>query len=599
MEPEEGQEYANYREIAPKLIDYIKKMGYTHIELMPIMEHPLDASWGYQIIGYYAPTSRYGTPKDFMYFINEMHKAGIGVILDWVPAHFPRDEHGLAGFDGTCLYEHQDPRKGAHPHWGTLIYNYGRNEVKNYLIANALYWVEKFHADGIRMDAVASMLYLDYGKGSGEWIPNENGGKENYEAIEFIKHLNSIMKIRNEGVMMIAEESTAWPKVTGSLEEGGLGFDFKWDMGWMNDYLRYIHFDPYFRAHHHNDLTFSMMYANSEKFMTVFSHDEVVHGKASLIGKMPGTKENQFSNLRLTYAYMMMHPGKKLLFMGQDIAEYDEWNEKRIVNWDLIAYEGHRGVVKLVMDLNQMYQEYGCLYELDSKQEGFEWINCNSPMECYVSFVRKGKQENDILVCVANFSGVEKTIRLGVPYIGKYKEVLNTDSVQYDGTGIVNPRVKKAKEIEWDGRAYSIDVNIAPLSVAVFAYQPYTKAELEKIRIEKEKRAEKERIEREKREERERIEREKREEKERIEREKREERERIEREKQAEKERLKREQEEKERLKREAELKAKREKETKERLEREKQEKEKAEQSLAALRKTVMGNKGKGKKKSE
>ncbi len=563
-EPAEGEEYANYREIAPKLIDYVKNMGYTHVELMPVMEHPFDASWGYQIIGYYAPTSRYGTPEDFMYFMNELHKAGIGVILDWVPAHFPRDEHGLAGFDGTCLYEHQDPRKGAHPHWGTLIYNYGRNEVKNYLIANALYWVEKFHADGIRMDAVASMLYLDYGKGNGEWVANEYGGKENLDAIEFIKHLNSIMKIRNEGVLMIAEESTAWPKITGDLLDGGLGFDFKWDMGWMNDYLRYIHFDPYFRAHHHNDLTFSMLYAYSEKFMNVFSHDEVVHGKSSMIGKMPGTKENQFANLRLTYAYMMMHPGKKLLFMGQDIGEFEEFSEKRCVDWDLINYEGHRGVAKLMMDLNRIYRKYPCLYELDGMPEGFEWINCNTPQECFLTFVRKGTKENDMLVCVANFSGVEKNMRMGVPYMGKYKEILNTDSVSYDGSGIVNPRVKKTKEMNWDGRDYAIDLVVAPLSAAIFEYQPYTKAELEKIRIEKEKQAEKERIEREKREAA---------------------------------EKARREKEEKERLKKETELKLLQEKEAKERAAREKQEKAEAEASLASLRKSVNANKTKAKTK--
>ena len=326
LRDEETGEYMNYRKLAPAVADYIREMGYTHVELMPVMEHPLDGSWGYQVIGYYAPTARYGTAEDFMYFVDTLHQAGIGVILDWVPAHFPRDIYGLSRFDGTCLYEHLDPRQGSHPHWGTLIYNYGRPQVANYLISNALYWVEKYHVDGIRMDAVASMLYLDYGKKDGEWVANIYGGHENLEAMEFLKHLNSIMKKRNPGVYMIAEESTAWPKITGDLSQDGLGFDMKWNMGLMNDYLTYIGYDPYFRAHHHNELTFSMIYAYSENFMSVFSHDEVVHGKSTMIGKMPGVIEDKFANLRLTYGYLMTHPGKKLLFMGQDIAEFKEFD---------------------------------------------------------------------------------------------------------------------------------------------------------------------------------------------------------------------------------------------------------------------------------
>lgn len=476
----DAEEYANYREIAPKVIEYVKTMGYTHVELMPVMEHPLDASWGYQVIGYYAPTARYGTPADFMYFINELHKAGIGVILDWVPAHFPRDTYGLSNFDGTCLYEHYDERQGAHPHWGTLIYNYGRPEVKNYLIANALFWVEKFHADGIRMDAVASMLYLDYGKNDGEWVANIYGGNENLEAVEFIKHVNSILKKRNPGVLSIAEESTAWPMITGDLNDGGLGFDLKWNMGWMNDYLRYIRFDPYFRSYHHGELTFSMIYAYSERFMLVFSHDEVVHGKASLLGKMPGEREQKFAGLRLTYGYMMTHPGKKLLFMGQDIAEFDEWNEGRQVEWELLGYPEHKGVAELVKALNKLYLTLPALYELDNKQEGFDWINSIASEECYLTFLRKGKKKEDMLVVAANFSGVPKELRIGVPYRGGYKEILNTDDVAFGGKGVVNGRVKKTADKEWDDRPYSVSIKLAPLSMSILAYKPEVKREKKK-----------------------------------------------------------------------------------------------------------------------
>lgn len=480
-EPKEGQEYANYRRIAKKVIAYVKEMGYTHVELMPVMEHPLDASWGYQVIGYYAPTSRYGSPEDFMYFVNELHKAGIGVILDWVPAHFPRDTYGLSNFDGTCLYEHKDPRQGFHAHWGTLIYNYGRPEVSDYLIANALFWVEKYHADGIRMDAVASMLYLDYGKNDGEWVANMYGGKENLEAIEMIKHLNSIMKKRNPGVLSIAEESTAFPMITGDLNEGGLGFDLKWNMGFMNDYLQYIKYDPYFRSHHHGELTFSMIYTYSEKFQLVFSHDEVVHGKATMIGKMPGERVDKFANLRLTYGYMMTHPGKKLLFMGQDLGEFDEWNEQRRVQWNLRDVPEHEGIVKLMKDLNHLYRTNKAMYELDGDPAGFEWINNISANDCYLSYLRKGEQPEDTLLVVANFSGVDKVITTGVPYEGKYKEILNTDDVRYGGSGIVNARIKRAQDTEWDTRAQSISVKMAPLSVSILQFVPYTEKELEKL----------------------------------------------------------------------------------------------------------------------
>ena len=483
--PAEGVPYANYREIAEKLIPYIKEMGYTHVELMPVMEHPLDGSWGYQVIGYYAPTARYGSPEDFMYFVNELHKAGIGVILDWVPAHFPRDTYGLSNFDGTCLYEHFDPRQGSHPHWGTLIYNYGSPQVSNYLIANALFWVEKYHVDGIRMDAVASMLYLDYGKKDGEWVANMYGGKENLEAIEMIKHLNSVMKKRNPGVLTIAEESTAFPKITGDMEEDGLGFDLKWNMGFMNDYLDYIKYDPYFRAHHHGELTFSMVYAYSEKFMLVFSHDEVVHGKASMVGKMPGEREQKFANLRLTYAYMMTHPGKKLLFMGQDLGEFDEWNEGRQVEWELMEVPEHKGISNLVKDLNHLYRSNPELYAVDDAPEGFEWVNQISWEDCFLTFLRKGAGKDEVLLVAANFSGVEREITTGVPLDGKYKEIFNTDDGKYGGTGIVNSRVKRSKEAEWDDRPYSVTVKLAPLSLSILKYIPLTEEELAKEAMEK------------------------------------------------------------------------------------------------------------------
>lgn len=483
----ENGSYYNYRELVPKIIEYVQKMGYTHIELMPIMEHPLDASWGYQVIGYYSPTSRYGTGEDFKYFMNEMHKANIGVILDWVPAHFPKDVHGLSNFDGTCLYEHQDPRQGLHPHWGTLIYNYGRPEVSNYLIANALYWVEQFHVDGIRIDAVASMLYLDYGKNDGEWIANIYGGNENLEAVEFLKHLNSIMKKRNEGVLMIAEESTAWPKVTGALDEDGLGFDLKWNMGFMNDYLQYIKTDPYFRSGCHNDLTFSMIYAYSEKFILPFSHDEVVHGKSTLIGKMPGERKDKFANLKLSFAYQMTHPGKKLFFMGQDIGEFDEFNENRAVEWNLLEYDEHKTLNQLVADLNKLYQNQKALYTRDDSWEGFEWINCITPERCMLSYLRKADSEQETLLIVANFANMEQHFRIGVPFEGKYKEIFNTDNSLYGGSNTINMEVCDSIPGEWDGKPHAIDMISAPLSISVFTYTPYTKEE--KAAIEK-KRAE-------------------------------------------------------------------------------------------------------------
>ena len=482
---EDGSVYLNYREIAPKVVKYVKEMGYTHVELMPVMEHPFDGSWGYQTIGYYAPTARYGAPQDFMFFVNELHKAGIGVILDWVPAHFPRDTYGLSNFDGTCLYEHQDPRQGSHPHWGTLIYNYGRPQVSNYLISNALFWIEKYHADGIRMDAVASMLYLDYGKNDGEWVANMYGGNENLEAMEFMKHLNSIMHKRNPGVLTIAEESTAWPMVTGDLNDGGLGFDIKWNMGWMNDFLGYIQNDPYFRCHHQNELTFSMIYAYSENFMLVFSHDEVVHGKASMLGKMPGSREEKFANLRLAYAYMMTHPGKKLLFMGQDIAEFDEWNENRSVEWELTEYFEHKGVQELVKTLNALYTAKPALSIYDTCTDGFEWMNCIDAQKSFVSFMRKGEKPEDTLLVVANFAGIPQDLQIGVPLQGRYHEILNTDDKKFGGSKRASKKVITTVEEVWDERPYNVTVSVPALSLCIYSYEEFTPEEL--VEIEKKK----------------------------------------------------------------------------------------------------------------
>ncbi len=469
-----GSEFYNYRELAEKLAEYVKEMEYTHIELLPVMEHPLDASWGYQVTGYYAPTSRYGTPEDFQYFMNYMHEKGIGVILDWVPAHFPRDLVGLACFDGTHVYEHADPRQGSHPHWGTLIYNYGRPQVSNFLIANCLYWVDKFHADGIRMDAVASMLYLDYGKNGGEWIPNIYGGHENLEAVEFLKHLNSVFKKKADGALLIAEESTAWPQITGDLKDGGLGFDYKWNMGWMNDFIGYMKYDPYFRCHHYGELTFSMLYAYSEDFVLVFSHDEVVHGKASMAGKMPGeTQETKFSNLRAAYGYMMTHPGKKLLFMGQEMGQMSEWNENESLPWNLLEYDIHRQMKEYVKALNHLYRTHPALYEQDFHPDGFQWINCSSSQENIVVFLRKTKKPEETLLITCNFAPVtHKQYQVGVPFHGKYKEIFNSEDASFGGSGIGNPRVKTSKRAECDERDFSIIIDLAPLGVQIFTCTP-------------------------------------------------------------------------------------------------------------------------------
>ena len=468
---EEDGSFYNYRELAVMVADYVKKMGYTHIELLPVMEHPFDGSWGYQVTGYYAPTARYGTPEDFKFFMNYMHEQGIGVILDWVPAHFPRDTFGLSDFDGTCLYEHKDPRQGSHPHWGTLIFNYGRPQVSNFLIANAMYWAEEFHADGIRIDAVASMLYLDYGKQDGGWVANAYGGNENLEAIELFKHLNSMMKKRNPGVVMIAEESTAWPMVTHSVEVGGLGFDYKWNMGWMNDFTSYMKSDPIYRKGNQGALTFSIMYAHSEDFVLVLSHDEVVHGKGSMVNKMPGTYEQKFDNLRVAYGYMMAHPGKKLLFMGQDFAQFAEWNEAKSLEWELTEqYESHRQMQEYYKALNHFYTSHPAMYEGDYLMEGFEWIDCMDAERSIITFLRRSKDSKEQLLVVCNFTPVTHTdYRVGVPFTGKFKEIFNSNKAEFGGTGEGNPRVKNSKPVNWNNRDNSMEITIPGLSMLVFS----------------------------------------------------------------------------------------------------------------------------------
>ena len=469
----EDDGFYSYRDLVKYLIPYVKEMGYTHIELMGISEYPFDGSWGYQVTGYYAPTSRYGTPDDFMYLVDFLHQHGIGVILDWVPAHFPKDEHGLARFDGTCLYEHLDKRQGEHPHWGTLIYNYGRPEVINFLTANALFWLERFHIDGLRMDAVASMLYLDYGKEDGEWVANVYGGNENLEAIAFLQNLNKKIHERKDGSFSIAEESTAWPQVTGPVKEGGLDFDLKWNMGWMNDYLEYIRTDPLFRKGRHGMLTFSMIYQYSEDFMLVLSHDEVVHMKGSMFTKMPGSISDKFATLRLTYGYMAAHPGKKLIFMGQEFGQEREFSEKRELDWNLLdAVDGEMSdnerLRQYVSVLNSFYLAHPAMYELDARPAGFEWISTLDADHSVIAFLRKSKDETLLVVC--NFTPVSyDEFRIGVPFAGKYKEIFNSDASEYGGTGFVNPRVKQSKRKHWDGRVNSIECRLAPLSIQIFS----------------------------------------------------------------------------------------------------------------------------------
>ena len=462
----EDGEPMGYRDLGTALAEYCTEMGFTHVELLPVAEHPFTGSWGYQVSNYFAPTARYGTPDDFRNFVDTLHKAGIGVLVDWVPAHFPKDEWALARFDGTALYEHVDPKKGEHPDWGTLVFNYGRNEVRNFLISNALYWIEEFHVDGLRVDAVASMLYLDYSRKEGEWVPNQFGGRENLEAIEFLKELNAVMYEQHPGVLMIAEESTAWPGVSRPVHLGGLGFGFKWNMGWMHDTLSYFSKEPIYRRYHHNNLTFSLMYAFSENFVLPLSHDEVVHGKGSLIGKMPGDEWQRFANLRSLFAYMWAHPGKQLVFMGGEIGQYAEWDHDSSLDWHLLDHPPHSGVQALVRDLNRAYKDTPALWEMDYSPEGFRWIDANDADNNVVSFYRSSADAKRHLVCVANLSPVPRSgFRLGLPAPGTYTEVVNSDAEAYGGTNIGNMGAVESEAVAWHGLDDSAVLTLPPLGV--------------------------------------------------------------------------------------------------------------------------------------
>ena len=466
--PEEGNRWLTYRELAGELVPYVKEMGYTHVELLPVSEHPLDESWGYQTIGYYSCTSRYGTPDDFMYFVDAMHQAGIGVIIDWVPAHFPRDAHGLAYFDGTALYEHADPRKGEQKEWGTLVFNYGRNEVANFLISNALFWLDKYHIDGLRVDAVASMLYLDYSRKPGEWVPNRFGGNENLEAVAFVKRFNEIVHGRHPGVLTVAEESTAWPAVSRPTYLGGLGFSMKWNMGWMNDILKYFQDDPVFRKYHHNNLTFALLYAFTENFILVLSHDEVVYGKRSLLDKMPGDFWQRFANLRLLFAYMFAQPGKKLHFMGGEFGQWWEWNANASLDWHLLQHEPHKKLQAFMRDLNALYRSEPAMHQVDFSYEGFEWIDFGDYERSIVSFIRKARDPKDFLVFVFNFTPLPRyDYRIGVPRWGFYREMLNSDSGLYWGSNAGNQGGRHTDPVPWHGRPCSLSLNLPPLSALV------------------------------------------------------------------------------------------------------------------------------------
>jgi len=469
---EESNRWLTYAELGGQLIPYLKQMGYTHVELLPVMEHPYDASWGYQTLGYFAATSRFGSPEDFMSLVDQFHQAGIGVFLDWTPAHFPSDAHGLAQFDGTHLYEHADPRQGYHPDWGTLVFNYGRNEVQNFLISNALFWIDKYHIDGLRVDAVASMLYLDYSRREGEWIPNEFGGRENLAAISFLKRLNEVIYARNTGALTIAEESTSWPMVSRPTYLGGLGFSLKWNMGWMNDTLGYFSQVPVHRKYHHNRMTFSMLYAFTENFVLPFSHDEVVHGKGSLLNKMPGDMWQQFANLRLLYGYMYAHPGKKLMFMGGEFGQRAEWDSGTSLEWHLLQYSSHQGLQALTADLNAIYRREPALHQVDFDWHGFDWLDCNDADASVLSFLRRAKDRNNFIVVVTNNTPVlRENYRLGVPELGFYREIMNTDSERYGGSNAGNLGGQHAETIPWGKHPYSINLRLPPLGAVYFKHE--------------------------------------------------------------------------------------------------------------------------------
>jgi 1,4-alpha-glucan branching enzyme len=467
--PEEDNRHLTYRELAPKLAEYLKQMGFTHVEFLPIMEHPFYGSWGYQVTGYFAPTSRYGTPQDFMYLVDYLHQHDIGVILDWVPSHFPNDEHGLAYFDGTHLYEHGDPKQGIHPDWNSLIFNYSRHEVRSFLLSSGLFWLDKYHVDGLRVDAVASMLYLDYGRKEGEWIPNKYGGRENLEAITFLRRFNEAVYQESPDVQTIAEESTAWPMVSRPTYLGGLGFGLKWDMGWMHDTLEYMAKNPIYRKYHHNNLTFRLVYAFFENFVLPLSHDEVVHGKSSLLGKMPGDDWQKFANLRLLLGYMYAQPGKKLLFMGVELGQWREWVHDESLEWHLLDYPPHSGLKRWVEDLNRFYRGQPALYELDFEQAGFEWIDCNDVEHSVVSLVRKGHSPDDLLIVVCNFTPTTHfNYRIGVPQPGFWREQLSSDAREYGGSGQGSPGRVEAAPIPLHGRPYSLTITIPPLAIVFF-----------------------------------------------------------------------------------------------------------------------------------
>jgi 1,4-alpha-glucan branching enzyme len=466
--PEQGNRWLTYRELAEVLPDYLHDMGFTHVEFLPVTEHPFDGSWGYQTVGYFAPTSRFGSPHDLMYLIDCLHQRGIGVILDWVPSHFPNDVHGLGYFDGTHLYEHDDPRQGFHPDWGTFIFNFGRDEVRSFLISNALFWFDQYHIDGLRVDAVASMLYLDYARREGEWIPNRFGGRENLEAIDFLRQLNTTVYGEYPAAMMTAEESTAFPMVSRPTYLGGLGFGFKWNMGWMHDMLSYMSKDPIYRTYHHHNITFSLLYAFSENFILPFSHDEVVHGKGSMIGKMPGDDWRKFANLRVLYGFMGAHPGKKLLFMGSEFGQWGEWNHDISLDWHLLGHEPHRGLQRWVRDINTLYRAEPALYELDSDAAGFEWVDANDSQHSVVSFHRRSRS-GDVVLVICNFTPMPQTnYRVGVPRRGEWLEIINSDAELYGGSGQGNGGSVTATPVPMHGQPYSVNITLPPLAMIAF-----------------------------------------------------------------------------------------------------------------------------------